>query len=40
MSKQDWFNACNAVLSQDSTALHNYTIACGVAVVSCLDLKH
>jgi hypothetical protein len=35
MSKQDWFNACNAMLSQDSTSLYNYTIACGVTVVSC-----
>jgi hypothetical protein len=33
MSSQDWFNACNAVLSQDITALYNCTIACGIVVV-------
>ncbi len=37
MSKHDWLNACNAVISQVNTAL---TIACGATVVSRLDLYH
>jgi hypothetical protein len=39
MSKQDWFNACNAAVGQDSAALYNSTVACGAVVVSCSSLR-